>query len=257
MRMVDAWRRGLLAALAGISLALFTLPGHGAAVLLDPNEQRVALWQGLQTVADPQSIFTPQQVSAEVAAGRAGQLAHANATYGKWLPHPYWAQFELHNPGPESQRWLITYEQPTQDGIALWRRAGPGGDPEWAELQQPEDQTAYAIGSGHLYPVWLKFKGGKGVATFFGIMLAVAWPVGVLAALTWIAVAVVLRISSLSALVAAALAPLYALATDQSQAVIALAAFTAALIYMRHIPNIQRLLKGQEPRIGGDKKAKA
>jgi glycerol-3-phosphate acyltransferase PlsY len=110
---------------------------------------------------------------------------------------------------------------------------------------------------GHLYPVWLKFQGGKGVATFFGIMLAVAWPVGVLAALTWIATAVVMRISSLSALVAAALAPLYALATDQPPAVVALAVFTGVLIYVRHAPNIQRLLKGQEPKIGGDKKAKA
>jgi glycerol-3-phosphate acyltransferase PlsY len=110
---------------------------------------------------------------------------------------------------------------------------------------------------GHLYPVWLKFQGGKGVATFFGIMLAVAWPVGVLAALTWIAVAVVMRISSLSALLAAALAPLYALATDQPPAVVALAAFTGVLIFVRHIPNIQRLLRGQEPRIGGSKKAKA
>ncbi len=110
---------------------------------------------------------------------------------------------------------------------------------------------------GHLYPVWLKFQGGKGVATFFGIMLAVAWPVGVLAALTWIAVAIVLRLSSLAALVAAACAPLYAFATDQPPAVIALAAFTGVLILVRHASNIQRLLKGQEPRIGGDKKDKA
>lgn len=110
---------------------------------------------------------------------------------------------------------------------------------------------------GHLYPVWLKFKGGKGVATFFGIMLAAAWPVGLLAALTWIAMAVVMRISSLSALVAAALAPFFAFATDQPPAIVALSAFTAVLIYLRHIPNIQRLLRGQEPRIGGDKKAKA
>jgi glycerol-3-phosphate acyltransferase PlsY len=109
---------------------------------------------------------------------------------------------------------------------------------------------------GHLFPVWLKFQGGKGVATFFGIMLAVAWPVGVLAALTWIAVAIVLRLSSLSALVAAACAPLYAFATDQPPAVIALAAVTGVLIFVRHATNIQRLLKGQEPRIGGDKKAK-
>ena len=124
-------------------------------------------------------------------------------------------------------------------------------------------ETAGAVAGGaaflgHLYPVWLKFKGGKGVATFFGIMLAAAWPVGVLAALTWIAVAVIFRISSLSALVATALAPFYALAVlDNPRDIVALAAFTAVLIYLRHTPNIQRLLKGQEPRIGGDKKAKA
>ena len=124
-------------------------------------------------------------------------------------------------------------------------------------------ETAGAVAGGaaflgHLYPVWLKFKGGKGVATFFGIMLAAAWPVGVLAALTWIAVAVIFRISSLSALVATALAPFYALAVlDNPRDIVALAAFTAVLIYLRHTPNIQRLLKGQEPRIGGAKKAKA
>ena len=124
-------------------------------------------------------------------------------------------------------------------------------------------ETAGAVAGGaaflgHLYPVWLKFKGGKGVATFFGIMLAAAWPVGVLAALIWIAVAVIFRISSLSALVATALAPFYALAVlDNPRDIVALAAFTAVLIYLRHTPNIQRLLKGQEPRIGGDKKAKA
>ncbi len=123
-------------------------------------------------------------------------------------------------------------------------------------------ETAGAIAGGaaflgHLYPVWLKFQGGKGVATFFGIMLAVAWPVGVLAALTWIATAVVMRISSLSALVAAGLAPLYALATDQPPAVVALAVFTGVLIYVRHAPNIQRLSRGQEPKIGGGKKAKS
>ncbi len=110
---------------------------------------------------------------------------------------------------------------------------------------------------GQLYPVWLKLKGGQGVATIYGIMLAVAWPVGVLAALTWISVAIVLRLSSLAALVAAALAPLYAFATDQPPAVIALAVLTGVLIFVRHASNIQRLLKGQEPRIGRDKKGEA
>ena len=71
---------------------------------------------------------------------------------------------------------------------------------------------------GHLFPVWLKFKGGKGVATFFGVMLFAAWPVGLLAAATWIAMAFLFRISSLAALTAAALAPIYAFVTEQPYA---------------------------------------
>jgi glycerol-3-phosphate acyltransferase PlsY len=103
---------------------------------------------------------------------------------------------------------------------------------------------------GHLFPVWLGFKGGKGVATFFGVLLAAAWPVGVLAALTWILVFAVSRISSLGALSAAALSILYAFTLHARPAILALAAFMAALIYIRHHANIGRLIKGQEPRFG-------
>jgi acyl phosphate:glycerol-3-phosphate acyltransferase len=105
---------------------------------------------------------------------------------------------------------------------------------------------------GHLFPVWLRFRGGKGVATFFGILLAIAWPAGLLAAATWIVMAFLLRFSSLAALTAAALAPLFMFATDQSPvAKIYLAVVMAVLIYIRHAENISRLLKGTEPRIGG------
>lgn len=103
---------------------------------------------------------------------------------------------------------------------------------------------------GHLFPVWLGFRGGKGVATFFGIMLTVAWPVGVAAAVTWLAVAALLRISSLAGLSAAALAPLFAFLLHAGRPVIALALFTALLIFIRHRGNIERLLQGTEPRIG-------
>jgi len=103
---------------------------------------------------------------------------------------------------------------------------------------------------GHLFPVWLKFNGGKGVATFYGVLLAAAWPVGLLAALTWLAMAALFRISSLAALTAAALAPLFAFATDQPYPMVILSAFMAVLIYLRHHQNISRLLKGQEPKIG-------
>jgi glycerol-3-phosphate acyltransferase PlsY len=116
--------------------------------------------------------------------------------------------------------------------------------------------AASAAFLGHLFPVWLKFKGGKGVATFFGTLLAAAWPVGLAAGATWIAMAFLFRISSLAALTAAALAPLYVVFVfDRPYPIAAMALFMAVLIYIRHKENISRLLKGQEPRIGGGKKA--
>ncbi len=102
---------------------------------------------------------------------------------------------------------------------------------------------------GHLYPVWLGFRGGKGVATFLGTLLALAWPVGLAACGTWLAVALSLRISSLSALVAAASAPLWMLAIGRAD-LVAVALALAALIFLRHRENIGRILAGTEPRIG-------
>ncbi len=109
---------------------------------------------------------------------------------------------------------------------------------------------------GHIYPVWLGFRGGKGVATFLGVLLAAALPVGVLACATWLAVAKLLKISSLSALTAATLSPFYALALGFPLPTVILAAVLAVLIFVRHHENIRRLLNGTEPPIGA-KKAKA
>lgn len=105
---------------------------------------------------------------------------------------------------------------------------------------------------GHCFPVWLGFKGGKGVATFLGVLLATAWPVGLLVCATWLGMALVFRISSLSALVAAAIAPVLALAFSRPDVAL-LALFLAALLWWRHKENIARLLKGEEPRIGAKK----
>lgn len=102
---------------------------------------------------------------------------------------------------------------------------------------------------GHCFPVWLKFKGGKGVATFLGLMLALAWPVGIACCLTWIATAALSRISSASALVAALCAPLWSYLLGY-QTVILLAALLAAIVFWRHGANISRLIAGTEPRIG-------
>jgi len=112
---------------------------------------------------------------------------------------------------------------------------------------------------GHLFPVWLGFRGGKGVATFFGLLLAAAWPLGLIAGATWLVVAALFRISSLAALVSSAASPLYALAPIAALGlpvpapITALAAAAAALIWVRHYQNIGRLLKGAEPRIGAGK----
>jgi glycerol-3-phosphate acyltransferase PlsY len=105
---------------------------------------------------------------------------------------------------------------------------------------------------GHLFPVWLRFKGGKGVATTLGTLIAINWMVGIAACLTWLAVAFALRISSLSALAAVALAPLYAYILGTGPQVI-FAAFAAVLVWIRHRENIARMFKGIEPRIGKKK----
>ena len=109
--------------------------------------------------------------------------------------------------------------------------------------------AGFAAFIGHLYPVWLRFAGGKGVATFLGVTLAVAWPAGLIACATWAVTAAVARISSLSALVAAGTAPLWlALFGPAGAGWVGLA--MAALVFWRHRANIARLRAGAEPRIG-------
>ena len=102
---------------------------------------------------------------------------------------------------------------------------------------------------GHCFPVWLRFKGGKGVATFLGTVIALNWPLGLIACTTWALTAAITRISSLSALLAAALAPVFAWGLGRTD-IAAVAAFMAVLIFIRHHANISRLLAGTEPRIG-------
>ncbi len=108
---------------------------------------------------------------------------------------------------------------------------------------------------GHCFPVWLKFKGGKGVATFFGVLLCGLWPIGLLAGATWLAVAAIFRFSSLAALAAAAVAPLAAIIGGWDMPAILFCVVLAALIYWRHSANIERLMSGTEPKIGAGKAA--
>ena len=103
---------------------------------------------------------------------------------------------------------------------------------------------------GHLFPVWLSFRGGKGVATFFGVMLAAAWPAGLAAAAAWLLVARLMRVSSLAALTAAALSPGACLLLGGPRTLVWLALALAVLIFVTHRANIARLRAGTEPRIG-------
>ena len=105
---------------------------------------------------------------------------------------------------------------------------------------------------GHLFPVWLRFKGGKGVATGLGVLIAAAWPIGVVACAVWLLVAATARLSSLAALAAFASAPFTALIL-RDFSVVKLAFTIAVLVFVRHQGNIRRLLAGTEPRIGRGK----
>ena len=102
---------------------------------------------------------------------------------------------------------------------------------------------------GHVFPVWLNFRGGKGVATYIGVLLGVSWPLGLAFIAIWIVVALLTRYSSLSALVAALVVPIGALATGDRATALLSAILTALLIY-KHRANIRRLASGEEPKIG-------
>jgi glycerol-3-phosphate acyltransferase PlsY len=102
---------------------------------------------------------------------------------------------------------------------------------------------------GHLFPVWLGFRGGKGVATGFGVLIAAVWPAGLIAGAVWLAMVKLVKISSLAALTSFALAPVLALLLGGPD-VATLAFAIAVLVFIRHHANITRLLAGTEPRIG-------
>jgi acyl phosphate:glycerol-3-phosphate acyltransferase len=131
--------------------------------------------------------------------------------------------------------------------VGVFRYLGPPDAAIWAGL---------GAVIGHLFPVWLAFKGGKGVATALGVLLAAAWPVGVAACGMWLIVAAIIRMSSVASLAAMAAAPVAALFfADHRIAWLALG--IAVLVIARHHENIRRLLAGKEPRIGQRDKVRA
>ncbi len=102
---------------------------------------------------------------------------------------------------------------------------------------------------GHLFPIFLRFKGGKGMATFLGALLALSFPVGVAACATWLATAILFRYSSLSAIIAATLAPVFGYFLYHRHGAILIMLMSALVVY-RHSANIKRLRNGTEPKIG-------
>jgi glycerol-3-phosphate acyltransferase PlsY len=145
-------------------------------------------------------------------------------------------------------------------GLTLLGDAAKGWLAVWgaAHLNAPvsvQALVALAVFLGHLYPIFLRFKGGKGVATAFGVMLAIQPLLALAAAVTWLFVAKVFKYSSLAALVSAVCAPLFYVLGDQRgwvtqpQLAWVLAVIALFLLY-RHRTNIERLLKGTEPRVG-------
>lgn len=122
----------------------------------------------------------------------------------------------------------------------------------WLLAEDAAQVAGLAAFLGHLFPVWLGFRGGKGVATFLGLLLALNFMVGAAVCLTWLVTAVVGRVSSIAALVAAALSGLWVLVlTDGSLLVLSL--ILTVLIYIRHAENLKRIKAGTEPRIGQKK----
>lgn len=119
----------------------------------------------------------------------------------------------------------------------------------WRYFPQFPQFAAVGAVVGHCYPIWLKFKGGKGVATLMGVSLGLAWPIGLAYAVTWIGVLLITRISSLGGMAAAVIAPLAAIATGYGQFAPALGALALLVLYL-HRANISRLLNGTEPKIG-------
>lgn len=105
---------------------------------------------------------------------------------------------------------------------------------------------------GHLFPVWLGFRGGKGVATFLGILLALSWPVGLAVCGTWLVAALVTRTSSIGALVSAASASLWLLWFNEGRMLLLVFLLTV-LVYLRHAENLRRIKAGTEPKIGRKK----
>ena len=140
-------------------------------------------------------------------------------------------------------------------GLTFLLDALKGSVAVWIALRwglAPAMAAGFAAFLGHLFPAWLGFKGGKGVATYVGVLLALAWPALVAFAIVWLAVAFLTRYSSLAGLVATLVTPIF-LYLYGASAVAALLAVMTILVFWKHRLNMERLLAGTERKIGAKK----
>src|SRR5256885_9167420 len=140
--------------------------------------------------------------------------------------------------------------------VTLFGDAAKGGLAVWLAQRYVPDAAPYAalaVFLGHLFPVYYRFAGGKGVATAAGVLFAIDWHLGLGTLATWLIIAAFLRYSSLAALVAAAFAPFFTALLIGFDAYFACVLVMSALLVWRHRANITRLLAGTESRIGGNK----
>ncbi len=170
------------------------------------------------------------------------------------LPDP--RTYGSHNPGATN---VLRSGKKAAAALTLLGDAAKGGLAVWlAQYFIPGDYTlvaavALAVFLGHLFPIFLRFKGGKGVATALGVLLALNVWLGLAALATWLLVVLVFRWSSLAALLAAVGAPIYAILLTMPREYVLVSAVISLLLIWRHQGNIQNLLAGKESRIGGKK----
>lgn len=124
------------------------------ALSLSGAERQVALWHHLLTRPDEAGQLQPEQVAQQLAQGQGARLSAPDESYGRWLPYPYWAGWQLHNPDAHPQTWLLSYVLPTQDHTAIWQQNADKADNTWQAVAQWQPDGPRTWLGGHLWPVW-------------------------------------------------------------------------------------------------------
>lgn len=143
--------RGAMACLILVTMAAQATEWPTSTVSLSAVQRQIELWPYLLTLPDEAGQLKPEQVAKQLAQGQGARLSAPDQSYGHWLPYPYWAGWQLHNPDAHPQTWLLSYVLPTQDHTAIWQQSDTKSwqaVPEW----HPDGPRTWF--GGHLWPVW-------------------------------------------------------------------------------------------------------